>query len=88
MAASTSSSVAKKRLCVAIRRASFQTRSIKATRNLPNAIRRGDIKAVQSLIALGADPSVASPDGTSLHDYAIALGHTHIAELIRETLRR
>ena len=55
-----------------------------ATKKLFNAIRRDDIKAVRALLALGGDPTAKAPDGSSLHDYAVAAGRVEIAsELAR-----
>lgn len=56
----------------------------RATKNLVNAVRRGDVKAVKALLAKGADPRYAlPPDGQSLVEYAEANGKTGIADLLR-----
>ena len=53
-----------------------------ATANLYNAVRRGDLKAVEALLAIGADPAVEAPDGHSLHDYALGTGRAEIAAIL------
>ena len=42
-----------------------------ATVRLYNAVRRGDVKAVRALLALGADPTVPTPDGSTLLSLAL-----------------
>lgn len=54
-------------------------RAERATRNLYNAVRRGDIKAVVALLGMGANPSTLAPTGESLIDYARATGRENIA---------
>lgn len=54
-----------------------------ATKNLPNAVRRGDLKAVRALIAKGADPATSAPDGSSLIAVAASLGFDAIASELR-----
>lgn len=54
-----------------------------ATQNLFNAVRRGDIKAVHSLLAKGADPSICSPEGSTLYEYALSNGQAKIASLLK-----
>lgn len=51
----------------------------RATSNLYNAVRRGDIKAVQALLSIGADPETLAPNGESLISYAQSLGRRDIA---------
>jgi len=52
----------------------------KATSNLYNAVRRGDIKAVRALLVKGADASAQSPDGTSLIVFARSRQRKDIAD--------
>jgi ankyrin repeat protein len=55
-----------------------------ATHKLYNAVRRGDIKAVRSLVSKGANPLVLSPDGRSMINFASSLGHTAIVAELSE----
>jgi hypothetical protein len=50
-----------------------------ATGKLFNAVRRGDLMAVRSLLATGADPTVNAPSGVTLQDYAAQIGRTDLA---------
>mgnify|MGYP001011330888 CR=1 FL=1 len=59
-----------------------------ATENLFNAVRRGDLKAVQRLLAKGADPSVSAPDGSSLIELAYSTGLSEIGNELLEVSRR
>ena len=45
-------------------------RAERATENLYNAVRRGDIKAVQALLGRGANPTAMTPTGELLISYA------------------
>ncbi|MBI4938605.1 MAG: hypothetical protein HY846_10430 [Nitrosomonadales bacterium] len=54
-----------------------------ATRNLFNAIRRGDVKAVRALISKGADVMVPAPDGLPLVASAAAKGFDAIVNELR-----
>jgi len=54
-------------------------RAERATQNLYNAVRRGDIKAVQALLATGASPTASTPTGESLISFARAAGRETIA---------
>jgi hypothetical protein len=54
-------------------------RANRATANLYNAVRRGDIKAVQALLGSGANPTAMTPMGESLISYARASGQEDIA---------
>lgn len=54
----------------------------RATENLYNAVRRGDIKAVQALLERGANPTATTPTGDLLINYALASGHEEIAMLL------
>ena len=59
-------------------------RAERATHRLSNSIRRGDLKAVQALLAQGAAADTATPEGVPLIQYAESLGHTAIAEALRQ----
>ncbi len=59
-------------------------RSDHATRQLWNAVRRGDLRAVKALLDLGAQPAAATRDGQSLRSVAIAFGRHAVAEYLRE----
>ena len=54
----------------------------KATKDLPNAVRRGDLKAVEALLAKGADPVKASVVSGSLRLVAEENGHESIVVLL------
>ena len=58
-------------------------RARKASSNLINAIRRGDIKAVEALLRQGASLDTANSDGLPAADYAEEIGHRQIALLLR-----
>lgn len=58
-------------------------RAERATSHIFNAVRRGDLKAVQALLRNGASPTATAPDGTPLVEYAEANGRKGIAELLR-----
>ncbi|MHB1072791.1 MAG: hypothetical protein ACYC3Q_08195 [Gemmatimonadaceae bacterium] len=53
-----------------------------ATERLANAVRRGDLKAVQALFAKGADWRSALPDGRSLIELARQSGNAAVAEYL------
>lgn len=57
-----------------------------ATAKLYNAVRRGDMKAVQALLLQGADPTVLNPHGVPIVGYARAEGRDTIAELLESHL--
>lgn len=57
-------------------------RAERATGNLYNSVRRGDIKAVEALLAKGGDPMVMTPIGEPLISYARASGREDIAMLL------
>ena len=58
-------------------------RAERASSNLYNAVRRGDIAAVRALLQKGASSDTTAPDGTPLVRYAEVIGREDIAELIR-----
>ena len=58
-------------------------RAERATVNLRNAVRRGDLGAVRALLGQGAACDGGSGDRDSLERYADDLGHTEIAEVLR-----
>jgi hypothetical protein len=55
----------------------------KASANLFNAVRRGDLKAVQALLQKGASPKGCTPDGIPLMKYAEENGRSAVVELLR-----
>lgn len=65
-------------------RAAKERRAARATALLYNAVRRGDLKAVQGLIAQGASVDVRTPEGEDLESYAQRSGRTEIAATLRE----
>lgn len=60
--------------------------AVKATGNLLNAVRRGDIKAVTALIEKGASTDQKLESGESIHEYAIKHGYSEIASLLEPSL--
>ncbi|GAO37340.1 hypothetical protein SCT_2761 [Sulfuricella sp. T08] len=57
-----------------------------ATAKLYNAVRRGDIKAVQALLSKGADAGSLTPEGASLLSFAESRGHAAVATELRNAL--
>lgn len=53
-----------------------------ATRKLPNAVRRGDLWAVKTLIARGADHNVRGSDGVSMLELALANNRNAVAAFL------
>ena len=58
-------------------------RAERATNKLFNAVRRGDLNAVQALLLQGAVVRTATPEGVPLDQYADSLGRTAIAKALR-----
>jgi len=58
-------------------------RAKKASGNLINAIKRGDIKAVEALLLQGASTDISTSDGLSAADFAEKVGQPAISQLIR-----
>jgi len=54
-----------------------------ATRNLHNAVRRGDIKAVRALIHKGANVKAPGSDGSAPVTLALSMGYDEIAAELR-----
>ena len=54
-----------------------------ASANLFNAVRRGDVNAVQALLQKGASPNGCTADGIPLVKYAEESGRKSVAELLR-----
>lgn len=57
-------------------------RAQQATERLYNAVRRGDIKAVQALLEKGANPSATTPTGELIINYARDYDREDIAALL------
>lgn len=57
--------------------------AVKATSNLANAVRRGDLQAVTALLGKGADPTTAFAEGGSLVALAEASGRVEVAAYLR-----
>lgn len=55
----------------------------RASANLLNAVRRGDLKALEGLLQKGANPEACTPDGVPLVKYAEDSGRNDAAELLR-----
>jgi hypothetical protein len=51
---------------------------------LKPAVRRGDLAAVEALLAKGADWRVAHPGGESIVDYAESHGRAKLAAWLRD----
>lgn len=56
----------------------------KATRDLANAVRRGDCLAVRALLARGANPKQALPGGCSLQALARSHAREKMADMLQE----
>jgi len=56
--------------------------AVKASGNIYNAVRRGDVKAVAALIALGGDADGRCPDGKTLIEFAREKGLLDIVEVL------
>lgn len=69
-------------------RAAREKRAARATTLLYNAVRRGDLKAVQGLIEQGASADARTPEGEDLDGYAERNGRTEIAAALREAGNR
>jgi hypothetical protein len=54
-----------------------------ATEQLAGAVRRGDQKAVEALLAKGGNPTDALPNQGSLVDLAVQHGRTALADFLR-----
>src|SRR5690625_3274758 len=59
-------------------------RAEKATRDLVGAIRRGDVKAVEALLAKGADPHARDGEGRTALEYARQVGRPDIIARLKE----
>jgi len=59
-------------------------RTAAATAKLANAVRRGDLLAVKALLAQGASPTEALPDGGSLQAFAASHAQFRMVDLLRE----
>ena len=62
----------------------YKAKADTATRNLYNAVRRGDIKGVAALLERGANAAACAPDGSPLIDLAMAKGFDAIAAQLRD----
>lgn len=68
----------------AIHEARLARDAVKATENLPNAIKRGDIKAVEALFAKGACADTASHRVGSLYTLAECYGRHDVLHYLKE----
>jgi hypothetical protein len=59
-------------------------RAARASTLLYNAVRRGDLKAVQGLLAQGASADARTPDGEDLEAYAERHGRSEIAAVLHQ----
>ena len=64
-------------------RAAKEKRSARASSLLYNAVRRGDLKAVQGLLAQGASADGLTPEGEDVGSYAERNGRLEIAAVLR-----
>ena len=65
-------------------RAAKEKRAARATTLLYNAVRRGDLQAVQGLIEQGASADARTPEGEDLEGFADRNGRAEIAAVLRE----
>lgn len=61
----------------------IERKVVRQSRNLADAVRRGDVLAVRGLLCQRADPKRALPDGGSLVALALELGKTAVADELR-----
>ena len=61
-----------------------ERRAGRATANLHNAVRRGDLVAVMALLGQGAMCDARTPEGEPLDQYADGLGHAAVAAALRQ----
>ena len=66
------------------RKLRYKAKADAATKNLYNAVRRGDLKSVVALLARGANASAPAPDGSRLIDLAISKGFDAIATQLQD----
>ena len=65
-------------------RAAREKRAARATALLCNAVRRGDLIAVQGLMAQGASADARTPEGEDVEAYAERSGRSEIAAVLRQ----
>jgi hypothetical protein len=62
----------------------FRRKAIAATVSVCGAIRRKDPKALSALLKKGADPNVACPDGSGIHDFVEKSGDAALRRTFEE----
>jgi hypothetical protein len=65
-------------------RAAKEKRAARATALLYNAVRRGDLNAVQGLMTQGASADARTPEGEDVESYAERSGRSEIAAVLRQ----
>ncbi|MBE3115776.1 hypothetical protein IMZ68_01090 [Candidatus Bathyarchaeota archaeon] len=65
--------------------AARQRKAQEATHALIGAVRRGDVKAVNALLAKGADANVKDSEGVSVREHARLKGNPQILNLLKPT---
>ena len=64
----------------------YRKRAVAATASVCGAIRRKDPKALSALLKKGADPDVACPDGSGIHDFVEKTGDEALRRTFEEFL--
>lgn len=64
----------------------YRRKAVAATASVCGAIRRKDPKALSALLKKGADPDVACPDGSGLHDFVEKTGDAELRRTFEECL--
>ena len=64
----------------------FRRKAVAATSSVCGAIRRKDPKALIALLKKGADPDIACPDGSGIHDFVEKTGDEALRLIFEEVL--
>lgn len=62
----------------------FRRKAVAATASVYGAIRRKDPKALSALLKKGADPDIACPDGSGIHDFVERTGDAELRRTFEE----
>lgn len=62
----------------------YRRKAVAATASVCGAIRRKDPKALSALLKKGADPDIACPDGSGIHDFVERIGDAELRRTFEE----
>ena len=62
----------------------YRRKAVAATASVCGAIRRKDPKALSALLKKGADPDIACPDGSGIHDFVERTGDAELRRTFEE----